>query len=495
MVDISKVFSKDSVVVTDIPRIYLPEMDEFYEVLVKHKDSNICIEWDTDVDGISSGYIAFDATKKVIPNANIHNYINESKVHGIKKPLIKYIEEHNIHLLIVVDAGSNDVEAIQYLNQIGVTVVVIDHHVVSRHYKHEKFILINSSFLEHCKNVSGAYITNDTYKRVFEKFGMKPLKIYDELAVISLVSDMCDRDSFNRNVLINYMTGKIHPSPLVNAIKKKYQKHTVKTAISLSSGLNAILRNLGSRETMKLVMNPTELNILLYNVNRIKAENDLITTQLLQDSRIFETNNIIMVIIKEHPDKKVIARNYLGILASKIADKKNKFCMVMCDKKVNFEEQDEDYVYCYSARDPFNRDILSCFDKSELEAHGHAPSFGGKLYEDFSLKIPRLDKAISETEIPKSKFKLIDCETFVEGMSILDKDILNISCWNSVCNMEDKIGVPFKVQGVISKQGKIKKVSYMGLNMMTFDMTLTEGDMTVCIPELHEKVELRLYKI
>ncbi len=84
-----------------------------------------------DPDGITSTFILSDFLKKLGAN-NISYYIPNREIehYGIQKPLIDKILQEKIDLLITVDNGIASYDAVKYLVENNVEVIVTDHHLI-----------------------------------------------------------------------------------------------------------------------------------------------------------------------------------------------------------------------------------------------------------------------------------------------------------------------------------------------------------------------------
>ena len=95
------------------------------------KKERIIIFGHDDLDGISSSYILYDFLDKIgsqfhyyyIPNRFIDN-------HGLQQNFIDVVSEKKIDLVITVDGGSSSFDAVEKLNEMGVDVIITDHHIV-----------------------------------------------------------------------------------------------------------------------------------------------------------------------------------------------------------------------------------------------------------------------------------------------------------------------------------------------------------------------------
>lgn len=473
---------------TPIKLLQHPKIQSLTEHLTNINNSveynSLVILWDVDTDGLFSGFITDKMINRLFPKIKIHNFINKDKTHGIKRRLIQYIKKNDIKNLIVVDAGTNDIKEIKELVDMGVHVTVIDHHEIHDRYEHENFILINCKECEYGKEVSGAYLVNDVFKQIALNLNLKPTNHYDEPAVISIISDICKRDFFNRNILMNYTMGLIEPSPFMKIIKKGYHKNNVNSAISITSSINALLRQLGTEEMMRIFTSDHALlQTIFYNANKIKGDNDEIVYSLLRDSKVYDFINFTAVFIQ--PTIRVNIRDYTSIIANKVSKQTQKLCIVLLHKSLSLEEYYLDFDYSYSIRDCYNRDSLSVFKSIGIDANGHKQAFGGKLKGDIVEILKRIDSSLTESSInPNMYGQVIDTENLFDGLTKLKDSMYNIALWNTLSLDDERIGFKFKFNGNIIKKRRMIQLMYNNLIINSFDMTIKDGDTVICFPEL-----------
>jgi len=94
------------------------------------KDEHIVIYSDYDCDGIPGGVILHDFFKK-IEYKNFANYIphRHEEGYGVNVAAIEKISEEDTKLIITVDCGITDVTAVKRANELGIDVIVTDHHL------------------------------------------------------------------------------------------------------------------------------------------------------------------------------------------------------------------------------------------------------------------------------------------------------------------------------------------------------------------------------
>lgn len=93
-------------------------------------DRRICIVSDYDVDGVMSNYVLYDGLKKLgadviykIPHRILDGY-------GINERIIREAYEQGTDVIITCDNGISAISAIALAKELGMQVVVTDHHVV-----------------------------------------------------------------------------------------------------------------------------------------------------------------------------------------------------------------------------------------------------------------------------------------------------------------------------------------------------------------------------
>lgn len=108
----------------------MKDVKESYEKLanaISNKDK-ICIYGDYDVDGVTSTTILYKGLKNI--NANVIYYIpnREEEGYGLNMEAIKEVSEKNVDLILTCDNGIASIEEIKYIKDIGLDIIVLDHH-------------------------------------------------------------------------------------------------------------------------------------------------------------------------------------------------------------------------------------------------------------------------------------------------------------------------------------------------------------------------------
>ena len=108
----------------------MKDMDKAGEILVENIKNNkrIRIIGDYDVDGVISVYILYSALKRC--NANVDYEIPDriKDGYGVNENIIRKAKEDGIDLILTCDNGISAINPIKVAKELGMTVIVTDHH-------------------------------------------------------------------------------------------------------------------------------------------------------------------------------------------------------------------------------------------------------------------------------------------------------------------------------------------------------------------------------
>lgn len=118
-------------------------------------DSNIFLVVDCDNDGVTSAAMMYNYIKRIYPEAKIKWMMHDGKQHGIELERVP----QDTNLIIVPDAGSNQLEEHIALKMQGIDVLIIDHHLAPLDmFESSPAVIINNQMSERYadKDLSGA---------------------------------------------------------------------------------------------------------------------------------------------------------------------------------------------------------------------------------------------------------------------------------------------------------------------------------------------------
>src|SRR5665647_163866 len=108
----------------------LTDMQEAVDLILKTADSGqrICIYGDYDADGVTSVALLLDVLRRL--SSKICYYIPSrfQEGYGLNKKAIKAISDEGASLIITVDCGSSSPKEVIYAKDLGLDIIVTDHH-------------------------------------------------------------------------------------------------------------------------------------------------------------------------------------------------------------------------------------------------------------------------------------------------------------------------------------------------------------------------------
>lgn len=84
---------------------------------------------DCDVDGWTSSALIINFLKEEYPDLEIDFILHEGKQHGLNDVVDDIMDIEEIGLVICPDSATNDIESIEKLHNIGMEVLILDHHI------------------------------------------------------------------------------------------------------------------------------------------------------------------------------------------------------------------------------------------------------------------------------------------------------------------------------------------------------------------------------
>lgn len=468
---------------TDLTKII--NIDAGIDLIVNNLDKKFIICVDSDVDGFSSASLIYQFLKEVKEDIDIDYFIHETKQHGLTSSFINFVQFKEVDIIIVPDAGSNDVEEIKFLESLGKKVIILDHHEVEK--KNDVGIVINNQICEHTNNnFTGVGMTYLFAKAMNEKMGYGiDLTKYEDLLLIGSVGDgasiieeelryYCERARKNiKNTLIKTFYKKkeidlitytnLSFSGIIPAINAIVRAGTLKEKKLLFKALNDIEADYTEKvEKRKLNKVTRKYNQVTFTYNlyelaieaceNAKERQDKIIKQKIKEMLPQYNNEAIGVFrLKEDDEIKSIA----GVLANKIAG------VIKVPTIVVWKDNNGNYIGSGRGNIKVIADFKEwCLQTKLFElAQGHANAFGVIFKEDNFSKIKDLAANVEKedfcyevdvvynAEIKKQHFYIINdckelwcngCEEPLVAIKNLKVKKSNISIKGSVLKIFDK---------------------------------------------------------
>lgn len=215
---------------------------------------------DSDCDGFCSSALLINYIHSYFPawvENNLKWYIHSGKEHGIKD-MIKQIISDGHKLLLVPDAGTNDIAEHKILKDLGCTIICLDHH--EREVISEDAIIINSQDDPYPnKFLCGCGVTWQFCRYIDSLMRENNANKYLDLVALSLTADMMSLRSVETKYLINkgFEPDNVHNPFIYNMWQKnsfKLGDHITSwgAAFYIAPFVNAIVRS-GTQEEKELV--------------------------------------------------------------------------------------------------------------------------------------------------------------------------------------------------------------------------------------------------
>lgn len=189
---------------------------------------DICEIVDCDCDGYTSSATLTNYLYDLNPDYtlnHVHWFMHEGKQHGLQDAM-DWILDINPSLVIIPDAGSNDISYIEELYNHGIRVIILDHHELEVEPSPHCF-LINSQSPEYPNHeLSGVGVVYQFCKYLDKFYGVDYADWYLDLVALGNIGDMMSLRSFETRRLIEK---GIQPSAIHNPfIYEMWQKNKFK---------------------------------------------------------------------------------------------------------------------------------------------------------------------------------------------------------------------------------------------------------------------------
>ena len=228
----------------------LKNIDHAAERLLHHlrRNSKILFIVDCDVDGFTSSSILWLYIKHTFPEIELEFTVHEHKQHGLDDKIDWITDEARWDLVIIPDAGSYDVKEHRMLGELGMDVIVLDHHdqlydengnpVVSNL---PTTIVVNNQLSPDYTNKSlcGAGVVYKFCEVLDNKLGIHLAHNYIDLAALGEIADVMDRTNVETNYIMMEGLKNIHNEGFRTLIES--QSYSLKEkAVSPYEGLTPI---------------------------------------------------------------------------------------------------------------------------------------------------------------------------------------------------------------------------------------------------------------
>ncbi len=372
----------------------LKDMQTAVDTINKAIDSfePICVYGDYDCDGVTATAVLYNYLEN--SGANVTYYIPErSEGFGMNADAVRRLAESGVKLIVTVDNGISAVEEAALIEELGMKLVVTDHHKPPEVLP--KAVAIVDPHRADCpssfKDIAGvgvalklcAALDGGSYDAVLEQYG--------DLVAIGTVADVVPLKGENKTIVNTGMRllkntenqGLLELMELSGIGGEKAQKMTcTDIAFRLAPRINAAGRFGSPKSAVALLLAEDEEAQLkaeeLHELNssRKASEQEIIAQikETIDKDRSLLSDKVLVI------DGKGWHHGVIGIVASKIMEAYGKPCVLI--------SVDQDGMARGSARSMHGFNIFKCFTYCEslLEKSGGHECAGGLSIKEENIK-------------------------------------------------------------------------------------------------------------
>jgi len=320
----------------------MPDMEKAVERIIQAKEKNekVIIYGDYDVDGITSITVLKSFLKDIGIEADyyIPNRLEEG--YGLNIPAVEKIAEKGYNLMITVDCGITCIEEIKRANELGMQVIVTDHHEPGDSLP-DAFAVVDCKRKDNkyeCRDLAGVGVAFKLAQALTMKLGLddKEYLKYLDIVCIGTISDIVPLVDENRVIskLGLMLVNQTRNIGLQAILRIAGYKNIDSTAISfgVAPRLNACGRMGHADKALELFLsqNIIEVNKKAEELNNYNKERQDIEKRISEEAiRQIEKNHLdsnkTIVVVGENWHHGVI-----GIVSSKITEMYFKPSILLC---------------------------------------------------------------------------------------------------------------------------------------------------------------------
>ncbi|NEP02776.1 MAG: single-stranded-DNA-specific exonuclease RecJ [Symploca sp. SIO2E9] len=164
----------------------------------RKKGEKVAIWGDFDADGITATSVLWEGLGQFFPqNQQLTYYIPNrlSESHGLNFPGIDKLAAWGAKLIVTCDTGSTNLSEINYAQQLGIDIIVTDHHTLPEERPNLISIINPRYFAEthplfHLSGVAVAYKLVEALYQTLPNIPQQPLEALLDLVAIGLIADL-----------------------------------------------------------------------------------------------------------------------------------------------------------------------------------------------------------------------------------------------------------------------------------------------------------------
>ena len=353
-----------------------------------HNQQSICVYGDYDADGVTSTSILISMLRQITSDVDYHIPDRFSEGYGLDSQVIEDLAELGVDLIITCDCGISNREEVALAKELGLDVIVTDHHDLPDKLPEAADVIVSPKLLESdhkAYHLPGAGIVYFLAQEVLTRVGEEQLAAdLIDLAALAIVADVVKLRGENRYLLqqgLKSLTATNWPglAELCRLVGVElFQISEVDIGFRLGPRLNAAGRMTKADLAVELLLSQdqSQAQELAERLDEINQQRKELGTKMKQEAlELVAENDRSEAIVLYQPDWH---QGIVGIVAGRLAEKFEVPVLLLCNKQ-NSEE-----VLTGSARSIAGihiRDALAECKDLLISFGGHAGAAGCSLHK------------------------------------------------------------------------------------------------------------------
>lgn len=308
-------------------------MKKAVELLHRHINDKIRILVDTDLDGFASFTVVYSYIKDVNPKADVEPiYHKKAKAHGLTKEVLLELKRNSCDLLICPDSSSNDFREQKELSELGIDILILDHHYSTKDSKHAT--IVNNYLSPKVVNMqgSGTLVTHRFCKAYDITYGYNYSPKYIDLVALGNIGDVMAINT-GENRCYNHFGLKKIQNPFIKKLCENVLKDEPVTPDNAGWKVLPKINGAIRSSNFELKKNIIEAMVgikdnyeeIIEQFDKLKSRQDRVVKDYFEDVMcdIEREDKVIIHIISD------LEHSYTGLVAGKICDALGKPCILL----------------------------------------------------------------------------------------------------------------------------------------------------------------------
>jgi len=414
------------------------DMEKAIDLIISHikLGNKIMIYGDYDADGVTSAALLYDVFS--VFKAKVDFYLPDrvSEGYGLNKTAIEEIKKEDFKLIITVDNGIRNKEEVDYAKNLGLDVIVTDHHTLPEKREDLPNCLIVNPADEKSsypfRYLAGVGVAFKLASALIKKSKLenkdKERLICKSLDLVALgtVADMVPLLGENRLMVKKGLealneTKRFGLQELIKISGLSGNLNSYNIGFQLGPRLNAAsrIKHANSALNLLIVKDEQEAKDLAEELNNRNSERQKVTEELMSSAESqINPENIEKIIIVKNSKEDAWNEGVIGLVAGKLSEKYYRPSVVIAKTSEVFEDEygQKKEIYKGSGRSIEGFNLVEALEENKdiLYKYGGHPMAGGfSIIGDHNMLLfvdrlrERADKILDEkTLTPKIKIDL-----------------------------------------------------------------------------------------